>query len=72
MVQTLEGEELMLTVTTDRGLIKGWLRSKRVTLWSDWAIIHPDSMEIAVDWFVKEMSDLSAYVAECEHSDDRD
>lgn len=57
-------QEESLTITTDKETIAAWLRSKRVTLWSDWCITHPDSMEKAVNWFVGEMEDLSSFTPE--------
>ena len=56
--------EQSLTITTDRETIEAWLRSKRVTLWSDWCITHPDSMDKAVNWFLGEMQELSQYEAQ--------
>ncbi len=52
-------QEESLTITTDKETIAAWLRSKRVTLWSDWCITHPASMEKAVNCFVGVMEDLS-------------
>ena len=43
----------------DREVVKAWLRGKKVTLWGDWCVTDPARMEIAVDWFMGEMSSLS-------------
>lgn len=42
--------------------VKSYLAAKKVSLWSDWCITHPDRMELAVDWFLNEMSNLSSSV----------
>lgn len=40
--------------------VADWLRSKRITLWADWCITDPRRMDKAVDWFMEEMTALSA------------
>lgn len=42
--------------------VKKYLTAKRVSLWSDWCITHPDRMELAVDWFLNEIGNLSSSV----------
>lgn len=42
--------------------VRSFLLKKKVSLWSDWCITHPDRMEMAIDWFLGEMGNLSSSV----------
>lgn len=53
----LNGKELT------RADVRGYLADKRVSLWSDWCITHPDRMELAIDWFLGEMNGLATSVS---------
>ena len=55
--------ELNGTAVTREG-VRTWLVDKKITLWSDWCVTNPKRMELAIDWFLGEMADLSAKVSE--------
>lgn len=44
-------------VTRDN--VRDWLKNKKVSLWADWCVTHPDRLEAAVDWFMRELSSFS-------------
>lgn len=48
--------------SVNRELIKSWLTSKKVTLWSDWCVTEPSRLDLAADWFMKEIKDMSASI----------
>lgn len=50
-------------VPVTRDTVKRWLKAKKTTLWCDWCVSDPSRMELAVDWFMREMADVSGFTA---------
>jgi hypothetical protein len=45
-----------------RADVQQYLKDKRISLWADWCITHPDRMDLAVDWLLTEIQGLAASV----------
>lgn len=40
--------------------VASWLKDKHITLWADWLVTDPKRMDLAVDWFMHEISDFAS------------
>lgn len=48
-------------VSVDREQIRAWLKAKRVALWSDWLIGDSGEEDLAIDWILNQMGNLSSF-----------
>ncbi len=46
--------------TVTRDTVRSFIQAKKVTLWGDWLVTDPKRMDKAIDWFMKEMNELSS------------
>ena len=45
----------------EQGVIELWLASKGVTLWADWDVTSQDRVQLAAQWFQKQMDEYNDF-----------